>query len=93
MSFPVKTITQLECCLDKLEDRVDLIEGDGVNDAILDLDPSTVAGVDAAGDPPTEAEFNALVAQLNLLVIDHNAVVTTLNNALQVLRDHNLLDT
>jgi hypothetical protein len=93
MSFPLKTISGLECCLDKLEDRVELIEGNGLSTAITDIVESTAEGTNAAGDPPTQAEFNALVTNFNTLVSDHNSLVVAFNEALQVLRDHNLLDT
>jgi len=90
MSFPLPTIKELGCCLDKLEDRVDLIEGDGLSTAITDIVQSTAEGTEVS-DPPSQTEINLLVANFNTLVGDHNSVVTALNSALQVLRDHGLL--
>lgn len=62
--------------------------------SVADSDPLTSAGGvdDAAGDPPTDVEFNALVADHNALRDDVAALQAKLQEYADCLVDHNFVD-
>lgn len=86
--YALESINTLE---DYYVDGVKVVGNQGA--AVADVAASSAAGVNAAGDPPTGAEFNALVAQFNALVASYNALQASHNTVLTRARTHGLIAT